>query len=96
VVTNFSSFTRPSQFSSRCRVGGSSTVIACLALTAALTSAAKADPVTGTVTLTVAPTVVAGGGGINQGPVTCTARRKITPPQPVLRSSPIPPPSPLL
>jgi hypothetical protein len=75
VVTSFSSFMRPSYFSSRSRVGGSFTVIACLALTAALTSGAKADPVMGTVTLTVPQTAVGGGGsgGINQGPVVYTS-----------------------
>ncbi len=52
-------------------VGRSFTVMACLALTAALTSAVKADPVIGTVTLAVARETDTGGdlGGIAQGPV---------------------------
>jgi len=46
------------------------TLIACLAFMASLTSAAKADPIMGTVTLTVAPDPSLGyGGGIAQGPV---------------------------
>jgi hypothetical protein len=50
-------------------MGGSFTVMGCLAL--ALTSSAKADPVLGSVTLTIArETDTAGyGGGIAQGPV---------------------------
>jgi hypothetical protein len=57
--------------SSRRIVGRSLIVIACLALAAALTSAARADAVMGTVTLTIAGATSPTGfvGGIGQGPV---------------------------
>jgi hypothetical protein len=44
-------------------------VMACVALAPVLTSAAKADPVMGSLTLTVAQTNALGSGGIAQGPV---------------------------
>ena len=71
MLTSFSSFTLSSDRSSRRMVGRNLTVMACLALTAALTSAANADPVMGTVTLTIAREAYNPGylGGIAQGPV---------------------------
>jgi hypothetical protein len=71
VVTHFSSFTRPAHRFSIDGMGRSFVAIGCLALMAALTSAAKADPVMGSVSLTIAQDAgLSGyGAGIAQGPV---------------------------
>jgi hypothetical protein len=71
VATSFLLFTRSIPRFSSCAVGWNFTVVVCLALAAALTSTANADPVMGTVTLTIAgePYPTGFSGGIAQGPV---------------------------
>jgi hypothetical protein len=71
-VTSLLSFARPSHSFSKHGPGRSFRLIALLAMMASLTSTAMADPVMGTVTLTVAPPpglAGFGGSGLSQSPV---------------------------
>jgi hypothetical protein len=71
VATSFLLFTRPIHRFSSCAVGWNFTVVVCFVLAAALTSTVNADPVMGTVTLTIAgePSPTGFSGGIAAGPV---------------------------